>query len=69
MRGKGIDDDGLSVNCSDLMKHKHRFTDPVPQNMDHSLTGNGIDTLHGVARPQTRTASRSSAPRTRRHVS
>lgn len=32
------------------MKHKHGFTDPVPQNMEDSLTNNGIDTLHGVAR-------------------
>ncbi len=50
MRGKGIDDDGLSINWADLMKHKHGFTDPVPQNMEDSLAGNGIDTLHGVAR-------------------
>jgi len=50
MRGKGIDDVGLSVNWGDLMKHKHGFTDPVPQNMEDSLSENGIDTLHGVAR-------------------
>ncbi len=50
MRGKGIDDEGLSINWADLMKHKHGFTDPVPQNMEDSLAGNGIDTLHGVAR-------------------
>ncbi len=50
MRGKGIDDADLSINWADLMKHKHGFTDPVPQNMEDSLTGNGIDTLHGVAR-------------------
>ena len=50
MRGKGIDDDGLSINWADLMKHKHGFTDPVPQNTADSLSGIGIDTLHGVAR-------------------
>ncbi len=50
MRGKGIDDVGLSVNWGDLMKHKHGFTDPVPQNMEDSLSENGVDTLHGVAR-------------------
>lgn len=50
MRGKGIDDQGLSINWADLMKHKHGFTDPVPQNMQDSLAGKGIDTLHGVAR-------------------
>ena len=50
MRGKGIDDADLSINWADLMKHKHGFTDPVPQNMEASLTNNGIDTLHGAAR-------------------
>ncbi|QIK66409.1 NAD(P)/FAD-dependent oxidoreductase [Nocardioides sp. HDW12B] len=50
MRGKGVDEGGLSINWADLMKHKHGFTDPVPQNTEDSLTGNGIDTLHGVAR-------------------
>jgi glutathione reductase (NADPH) len=50
MRGKGIDEEGLSINWADLMKHKHGFTDPVPQNMEDSLAGNGVDTLHGVAR-------------------
>lgn len=50
MRGKGIDEGGLSINWADLMKHKHGFTDPVPKNMEDSLTGNGIDILHGVAR-------------------
>ena len=50
MRGKGINDGGLSINWADLMKHKHGFTDPVPGNTEDSLTGNGIDTLHGVAR-------------------
>ena len=49
MRGKGIDDAGLSINWADLMKHKHGFTDPVPQNMERGLAGNGVDTLHGHA--------------------
>lgn len=50
MRGKGIDDAHLAINWADLMKHKHGFTDPVPQNMEDSLSGNGVDTLHGAAR-------------------
>jgi len=50
MRGKGIDDDGLTINWANLMKHKHGFTDPVPRNMEDGLTGNGVDTLHGHAR-------------------
>ncbi len=50
MRGKGIDDAGLSINWPDLMKHKHGFTDPVPQNMEDGLAANGVATLHGHAR-------------------
>lgn len=50
MRGKGIAAGDLSINWADLMKHKHGFTDPVPQNLEHELTGNGVATLHGEAR-------------------
>ncbi|WP_062213576.1 dihydrolipoyl dehydrogenase family protein [Demequina oxidasica] len=50
MRGKGIEDDGLSINWSDLMTHKHGFTDPLPQRMEDGLMGNGVETLHGHAR-------------------
>jgi glutathione reductase (NADPH) len=50
MRGKGIDAGDLSINWADLMKHKHGFTDPVPQNLEDGLTGNDVATLHGEAR-------------------
>ena len=50
LRGKGIDDTGLTINWADLIRHKHGFTDPVPQNMEHRLARNGVDTLHGTAR-------------------
>ncbi len=49
MSGKGIDAHGLSINWADLMNHKRGFTDPVPQNMEDDLTGNGVQTLHGTA--------------------
>ncbi len=49
MRGKGIDDAGLTINWPDLMRHKHGFTDPVPQRMEESLTGHGVQALHGHA--------------------
>ncbi len=49
MNDKGIDADGLRINWSDLMKHKRGFTDPVPQNVEDDLTGNGVETLHGTA--------------------
>jgi glutathione reductase (NADPH) len=50
MRGKGVDDAGLSINWADLIAHKHGFTDPVPQAMENDLSGNGVQTLHGQAR-------------------
>ena len=49
MSGKGIDADGLSINWADLMKHKHGFTDPAPENLEGALVGNGVETLHGTA--------------------
>ena len=50
MAGKGIDANGVNINWADLMKHKRGFTDPVPQNMEAGLSGNGVETLHGTAR-------------------
>lgn len=49
MQGKGIDSNGLSVNWADLMKHKHGFTDPVPQSMEDNLRDQGVETLHETA--------------------
>ena len=50
LRGKGIDDLGLKMNWSDLMAHKHGYTDPVSESMEASLDQAGIETLHGHAR-------------------
>jgi glutathione reductase (NADPH) len=50
MRGHGINDDGLAIDWADLMKHKHGFTDPVPERLEETLRANGVDTLHGLAR-------------------
>ncbi len=49
LRGKGIDENGLSINWSDLMEHKRGFTDPVPQAMEEGLVANGVETLYGTA--------------------
>lgn len=49
LQGKGIDAGGLAINWADLMRHKRGFTDPVPDNMEHGLQGNGVQTLHGAA--------------------
>ena len=50
MKGKGIDAAGLALNWSDLMTHKHAFTDPIPHSMESNLAGEGVETLHGNAR-------------------
>ena len=49
LQGRGIDAGGLAINWSDLMRHKRGFTDPVPDNMERGLQGNGVETLHGSA--------------------
>jgi glutathione reductase (NADPH) len=49
MRGKGIDDDGLSINWADLIRHKRGYTDPIARNMEASLARQGVETLHGTA--------------------
>ncbi|WP_026531883.1 dihydrolipoyl dehydrogenase family protein [Arthrobacter sp. H41] len=49
MRGKGINEGGLSINWGELMKHKHGFTDPVPQSMEDDLRAHGVAPLHGTA--------------------
>ncbi|MDZ7733149.1 MAG: NAD(P)/FAD-dependent oxidoreductase [Acidimicrobiia bacterium] len=49
MRHKGIDENGLSINWADLMRHTRGFTDPVPGNAERELASNGVDTLHGTA--------------------
>ena len=49
LEGRGIDPQGLAIDWSDLMGHKRGFTDPVPDNMERSLTDNGVETLHGTA--------------------
>ncbi len=50
MRGKGIDDAGLTINWDDLMRHKRGFIDPVPRNLERDLASHGVETLHGRAR-------------------
>ena len=39
----------LSIDWSDLMKFKHSFTDPVPENREKSFESAGISTYHGTA--------------------
>ncbi len=50
MRGKGVDDAGLAINWSDLMRHKRGYTDEAPKRMEDELSRNGVSTLHGTAR-------------------
>ncbi len=50
MRGKGVDENGLAINWSELMAHKRAFTDKMPPRIEGGLEKNGVDTLHGAAR-------------------
>lgn len=50
MRGKGVDDRGLSISWADLMAHKRGFTHPAPARMEAGLALQGVTTLHGEAR-------------------
>lgn len=49
MSGKGIAENGVSIDWSALMRHKRGFTDGVPEGMERELTGNGVATFHGNA--------------------
>lgn len=50
MRGKGVDENGLTINWSELMAHKRAFTDKMPPRIQGGLEKNGVETLHGAAR-------------------
>ncbi len=50
MRGKGVDENGLTINWSELMAHKRTFTDKMPPRIEGGLEKNGVETLHGAAR-------------------
>ena len=50
MRGKGVDENGLAINWSELMAHKRAFTDKMPGRIEGGLEKNGVETLHGAAR-------------------
>lgn len=49
MEGKGIDAGGVSIHWGDLMRHKHGFTNGVPDNIETGLRRSGVETLHGHA--------------------
>lgn len=50
MRGKGVDENNLTINWPDLMAHKRAFTDKMPGRIEGGLEENGVETLHGAAR-------------------
>lgn len=49
MQGKGITEQSLAINWSQLIKFKRTFTDPVPLNSQASFEKAGILTYHGQA--------------------
>jgi glutathione reductase (NADPH) len=49
MVGKGVSGPALSINWPDLIRFKRTFTDPVPEQNEHSFAEAGIITRHGRA--------------------
>src|SRR5258707_4005809 len=49
MQGKGVSAPGLSISWPDLIRFKRTFTDPVPEQTEHSFEQAGISTRHGRA--------------------
>ena len=50
LQDKGISAPGLSIKWPDMIRFKRTFTDPVPENTEHSFTEAGITVRHGRAR-------------------
>ncbi len=50
MQGNGISAPNLSINWPDMIRFKRTFTDPVPEQTEHSFAGAGITVRHGRAR-------------------
>src|SRR5260221_583779 len=49
MQGKGVLAPGLSISWPDLIRFKRTFTDPVPEQTEHSFEQAGIITRYGRA--------------------
>jgi glutathione reductase (NADPH) len=56
LQDKGISAPGLSIKWPDMMRFKRTFTDPVPEQTEHSFAEAGITVRHGRARFVDRTA-------------
>src|SRR5229473_2616207 len=50
MQSNGVPAPGLTIEWPDLMRFKRTFTDPVPEQNEHSFADAGIGMLHGRAR-------------------
>ena len=58
MQGKGVSAPSLSISWPDLIRFKRTFTDPVPEQNEHSFKQAGIITRHGRAHFVDRTSVR-----------
>ena len=58
LQDKGISAPGLSIKWPDMMRFKRTFTDPVPEQTEHSFAEAGIIVRQGRARFVDRTAVR-----------
>jgi len=50
MKEKGVDSDDIRINWNALMRFKRTFTEPVPQQIEHSYRRSGIEIFRGIAR-------------------
>jgi glutathione reductase (NADPH) len=50
MQGKGVSAPALSITWPEMMRFKRTFTDPVPEQTEHSFAQAGIRMWHGQAR-------------------
>src|SRR5215469_16625998 len=58
MQSHGVPADGLMIDWPELMRFKRTFTEPVPEQNEHSLAEAGIGIVHGRARFVDRTSLR-----------
>ena len=49
MNGKGVEQNGASLNWRDMQKHRYEYTDPIPGNNQKIYSQSGIDFFAGSA--------------------
>ena len=58
MQGRGVPADGLTIDWPEQVRFKRTFTDPAPEQNEHSFAEAGIGMVHGRAGFVNRTSLR-----------